>query len=140
MVNLFKKIERGASHFFKKVDSGTATFFDKQLPNAVQQVGNNVQKIGGEVAGGVTNVGNFLEKNSGVISDAAAGALYATGAGAPLATAVLAAGNTAQQLGGRLKNAGQQAKQGLNTLAQAQQGVQKPLVQQASVQQALKVV
>jgi hypothetical protein len=98
MVNLFKKIERGASHFFKKVDSGTATFFDKQLPNAVQQVGNNVQKIGGEVAGGVTNVGNFLEKNSGVISDAAAGALYATGAGAPLATAVLAAGNTAQQL------------------------------------------
>jgi hypothetical protein len=53
---------------------------------------------------------------------------------------VLAAGNTAQQLWGRFKNAGQQAKQGLNTLAQAQQGVQKPLVQQPSVQQALKVV
>ncbi len=63
MVNLFKKIERGASHLFKKVDSGTATFFDKQLPNVVQSVGNNFQKIGGEVAGGVTNVGNFLEKN-----------------------------------------------------------------------------
>ncbi len=97
--------------------------------------------------GGVTNVGIFLEKNSGVISDATAGALYATGFGAPLATAVLAGGNTAQQLGGRLKNAGQQAEQGLNTLAQVQQGVQaklpsvqKPLVQQPSLQQALKVV
>ncbi len=45
MVNLFKKIERGASHFFEKVDSGSATFFDKQLPNDVQQVGNNVQKL-----------------------------------------------------------------------------------------------
>ncbi len=38
-----------------------------------------------------------------MISDATAGALYATGFGAPLATAVLAGGNTAQQLGGRLK-------------------------------------
>jgi hypothetical protein len=62
-----------------------------------------------------------------VISSGIAGALYATGAGAPLATAVLAGGNTAQQLGGRLKNTGQQAKQGLNTLAQAQQGVQNDL-------------
>ncbi len=75
-----------------------------------------------------------------MISDAAAGAIYATRARAPIATAVLAAGNSAQQIGGRLKNAGQQAKQGLNTLAQAQQGVQNPLVQQPSVQQALKVV
>eukprot|EP01039_Chlorochromonas_danica_P011995 gene11995-13607_t len=56
-------------------------------------------------------------KNAGIISDAAAGALYATGFGAPLATAVLAAGNTAGQVGGKVKRAGQDAQQGLNNLS-----------------------
>lgn len=47
------------------------------------------------------------------MSDAAAGALYATDFGAPLATAVLAAGNTAHQVGGRVKDAGQRARAGI---------------------------
>jgi hypothetical protein len=47
---------------YKGLEDTTATFFDKQLPNAVQQVGNNVQQVGGELATGATKVGNFLEK------------------------------------------------------------------------------
>lgn len=121
MPNMFKKLSHGAGNFFKKLDSGATKFFNK-LPSDVSHIANQtsdvLQNVGGKIADGAQKVGNFLEKNSGLISDGVAAGLYATGFGAPLATAVLAAGNTAQQVGTRMKRGGQQAQTGLNKLAQ----------------------
>lgn len=86
-----------------------------------------------------------LMSNAGILSDAAAGALYATGFGAPLATAVLAAGNTAQQVGGRVKDARQRAKAGIqqinqiglnaaNSISSQGQAIQGQIKQQAQQQ------
>jgi hypothetical protein len=117
MVNIFKKISRGANNVFKKIDNGASTFFKKTVPDIANKAGSALSNVGDQIAGAAKQTGNFLEKNAGIISDAAAGALYATGFGAPLATAVLAAGNTAQQVGGKVKRAGQDAQQGLNNLS-----------------------
>jgi hypothetical protein len=111
MPNFFKKLSSGATNFFKKVDSGASNFY-KKLPDQVNKAVGQV----GEIAGVAKQTGNFLEKNAGIISDVAAAGLYATGFGAPLATAVLTAGNTAQQLGGKLKQGGQQVQTGVNKL------------------------
>lgn len=102
-MGFFKKLTQGTNNVFKKVDSGASHFF-KKVDNGFKQAGNFANGVVNDAADAGKKVGNFLEKNSGVISDAAAGALYATGFGAPLATAVLAAGNTGQQLGTRLKS------------------------------------
>ena len=117
MPSIFKKISQGASNVFKKVDSGATNFFKKTVPDIAGKASNALQNAGNQIAGAGKQVGNFLEKNAGAISDVAAAGLYATGFGAPLATAVLAAGNTAQQVGGRIKQGSQQAQSGLNTLA-----------------------
>jgi hypothetical protein len=121
MPNIFKKISQGASNVFKKVDSGATNFFKKTVPDIAGKANNALQTAGDKIAGAGKQVGNFLEKNAGVISDVVAGGLYATGFGVPLATAVLAGGNTLQQVGSRVKQGSQQAQQGLNTLGQLTQ-------------------
>lgn len=117
MPNIFKKITKGANRIFNKIESGSNNFFKKTIPDIAGKVGSGFEDFGNKVADTAVKAGNFLEKNAGVISDAAAGALYATGFGAPLATAVLTAGNTAQQVGSRIKRGGRDAQQGLNNLA-----------------------
>lgn len=117
MVNIFKKISRGANNVFKKIDSGATTFFQKTVPDVANKAATGLTNVGDQIAGAGKKVGNFLEKNAGVISDVAAAGLYATGFGAPLATAVLAAGNTAQQVGGKVKDVSKRAQSGLNTVA-----------------------
>lgn len=117
-MGLFGKISKGVSNAFKKVDSGANTFF-KKADDGLKRVGGFASDAANQVGGVAKKAGNFLEKNSGIISDAAAGALYATGFGAPAATAVLAAGNSAQQFGGKLKRGGQSI-QNSNMISQSQ--------------------
>ena len=113
-MGLFKKLTSGASNFFKKAGGSADNFFRKAsntVSDAADIAGREIVRDGKVVGGGLKQAGNFLEKNSGVISDVAAAGLYATGFGAPAATAVLAAGNSAQQFGGRLKGAGNSVQQ-----------------------------
>jgi hypothetical protein len=117
----FKKVQSGANRFFKKIDQGANKFFKKTIPDVAKKAGGALEDFGGDVARGATKVGNFLEKNAGVISDAVGGALMATGYGAPLAGAVMAAGNSAQQFGGKLKQGGQVAQRDINKVAQLTQ-------------------
>jgi soluble cytochrome b562 len=117
MPNIFKKITKGANRIFNKIESGSNNFFKKTIPDIAGKVGSGFEDFGNKVADTAVKAGNWLEKNAGVVSDGVAGALYATGFGAPLATAVLTAGNTAQQVGSRIKKGGKDAQQGLNNLA-----------------------
>lgn len=117
----FKKIQSGANRFFKKVDQGAQKFFNKTIPDVAKRAGGALEDFGGDVAKNATKIGNFLEKNAGVISDGVAAGLAATGFGAPLAGAVMAAGNSAQQFGGRLKQGGQTAQRDINKVAQLTQ-------------------
>lgn len=124
MPNFFKKLSHGAGNFFKKVDSGASNFFKKlpdQVANVSNQVGNTLQDVGSGVANVATKAGNFLEKNSGIISDVGAGLTIASGVGSEFAPAILAAGNSGAMLGQRLRQGGQQAQGSLNRLAQIQQ-------------------
>ena len=117
----FKKIQSGANRFFNKIDSGANKFFKKTIPDVAKKAGGALEDFGGDVAKSATKVGNFLERHAGAISDGVAGALTASGFGAPLAGAVLAAGNSAQQFGGRLKQGGQVAQRDINKVAQLTQ-------------------
>ncbi len=126
----FKKIQSGANRFFKKIDSGANRFFKKTVPDIAKKAGGALEDFGGDVAKGATKVGNFLEKNAGVISDAVGAGLMATGFGAPLAGAVMTAGNSAQQLGSQLKQGGKQAQKGLNQFSQLAQSKASDLANQ----------
>jgi len=117
----FKKIQSGANRFFKKVDQGAQKFFNKTIPDVAKRAGGALEDFGGDVARGATKVGNFLEKNAGVISDGIGGALMATGYGAPLAGSVVSIGNSVQQFGGKLKQGGQVAQRDINKVAQLTQ-------------------
>lgn len=123
MPNFFKKLSSGASNIFKKLDSGASNFF-KKLPDQVNsiagQVGSGLNTAGDVVANTATKAGNFLEKNSGIISDVGAGVAMALGQ-PELAAPILAAGNSGAIIGQKLKRGGTQAQVGLNNLAQIQQ-------------------
>ena len=101
-MGFFQKISRGANNAFKKIESGTNQLF-KKVDQGANQVGNFATKAGNQVAGVAKQAGNFLEKNAGTISDVAAGVALASGVGAEFAPAILAAGNSAQLAGSRLK-------------------------------------
>ena len=118
-MGLFGKISSGFKSAFKKVDSGANTFF-KKANQGLNKVGDFANNAVDKVSSAAKKTGNFLEKNAGIISDVAAGGLYATGFGAPLATAVLAAGNTAQQLGGRLKDGANRVQGAKRLISQSQ--------------------
>lgn len=123
MVNIFKKLSSGANNMFKKLDSGASNFFKKlpdQAANIAGQVGGGLNTAGNAIAGTAKKAGNFLEKNSAILSDVGAGVAIATGMG-EFAPAILAAGNSGAMLGQRLKQGGTQAQTSLNNLAQIQQ-------------------
>ena len=120
----FKKIASGANRVFKKIDSGANTFFKKTVPDIANKAGN----IGNQIAGGAKQVGNFLEKNSGILSTVAAGAAMALGQ-PELAAPILAAGATGQAVGSRIKQGGQQAQRGINALTSATQNASQNALQ-----------
>ena len=111
MSNSLKKLNRGTRNFFKKIDRGADNFFKKTIPNAAKKVGGQLDQAGDWVVDTSRKVGNTLEKFSDDIAMGAglagSGLLYATGYGAPAAAALmsasLAAGNTAKQLGSKVK-------------------------------------
>jgi hypothetical protein len=127
---IFKKVQRDANRFFHKVDQGASKFFNKTIPGVAKQAGAKLEDFGGDIAKGATKVGNFLEKNAGIISDGVGGALMATGYGAPLGEAVMAAGNSAQQLGGQIKRTGKNAQRDINQFSQVAQGKAQGLANQ----------
>jgi len=107
-----QELDKGASRFFNKVEHGASKFFNKTVPQLGDKVGGEVSHIGGEVGGGMKKVGGFLKNNAGIISDGVAAGLMATGFGAPLAGAVLAAGNSGQAIGAKLQNSGNRLQSG----------------------------
>lgn len=123
MVNFFKKLSSGANNMFKKLDSGASNFF-KKLPDEASkianQVGSGLNTAGDAIASTAKKTGNFLEKNSAILSDVGAGVAVALGQ-PELAPMILAGGNSGAMLGQRLKQGGSQAQAGLNNLAQIQQ-------------------
>jgi hypothetical protein len=112
-MGLFKKLTQGASNFFKKA-GGTADNLFRKASNTVADaaniVGREVVRDAKVVGGGLNQAGNFLEKNSAVLS--AVGAGLATAVGQPeLAPIILSAGASGQALGQRAKAAGSSVKQ-----------------------------
>jgi len=112
-MGLFKKLTQGASNFFKKA-GGTADNLFRKASNTVADaaniVGREVVRDAKVVGGGLNQAGNFLEKNSAVLS--AVGAGLATAVGQPeLAPIILSAGASGQALGQRAKQAGASVKQ-----------------------------
>jgi len=101
-MGLFKKLSSGANSMFKKIDSGAGSMF-KKIDSGINQAANFTSNVGNQVTGVAKQAGNFLEKNAGTISDVAAGVALASGVGAEFAPAILAAGNSAQLAGSRLK-------------------------------------
>lgn len=123
MPNFFKKLSNNSNNIFKKLNNGASNFF-KKLPDEAQrisgQVGDGLNTAGNAIANTATKAGNFLEKNSAILSDVGAGVAMATGMG-EFAPAILAAGNSGAMIGQKLKQGGSQAQSGLNNLAQIQQ-------------------
>lgn len=123
MVNFFKKLSSGANNMFKKLDSGASNFF-KKLPDEASrvagQIGSGLNTTGDAIASTAKKAGNFLEKNSAILSDVGAGVAMALGQ-PELAPGILAAGNSGAMLGQKLRQGGSQAQAGLNNLAQIQQ-------------------
>eukprot|EP00975_Prorocentrum_lima_P010685 2269097-Prorocentrum_lima.AAC.1 len=111
MANALKRLNRGTRNFFKKIGRGADNFFKKTVPDIAKKAGGAFEDAGDWVADTGKKVGNALEKYSGDIAMGAglagSGLLMATGAGLPAAGALmgasLAAGNTAQQLGSKIK-------------------------------------
>lgn len=101
-MGLFSKVSKGATSLFKKVDSGANQVF-KKVNQGINQAGNIASNVANQATGVAKQAGNFLEKNAGTISDVAAGVALASGVGAEFAPAILAAGNSAQMAGSRLK-------------------------------------
>lgn len=134
MVNFFKKLSNSANNMFKKLDSGASNFF-KKLPDEASkianQVGGGLNTAGDAIANTAKKAGNFLEKNSAILSDVGAGVAVALGQG-ELAPGILAAGNSGAMLGQKLRQGGSQAQSTLNNLAQIQQRQITNTAQQAS--------
>jgi len=104
-MGFFQKLSKGANSFFHKVDSGANNAF-KKIGNGIQTAGNIVDhKIINPVAGAGSQVGNFLEKNAGKIAN------VASMVAPEFAPEIMAAGSTAQRLGGQLKQGSSQVKQ-----------------------------
>lgn len=113
-MGLFKKLTQGASNFFKKAGGQVDNIFKKTGDAVVKGadfLGNNITKGANVVGGGLKQAGNFLEKNSQILSDVGAGLAMAVGQ-PELAPVILGAGAAGQSLGGRIKGAGQSVKQG----------------------------
>lgn len=135
MSRALKKLNRGTSNFFKKIDRGANNFFKKTVPNVAKKVGGAIEdganyiddkvvkpglkkidEAGDWVVDTSRKVGNTLEKYADPLISAGgalgAGALYATGFGAPLATGVLMGSQLAASrvgdAGRSLKNASRQ--------------------------------
>lgn len=112
MTNALKKLNRQTRNSFKKLDRGASNFFKKTIPDVARKVGGYVEQganivddevikpgikkldeAGDWVVDTSRKVGNTLEKYADPLISAGgalgAGALYATGFGAPLATGVL---------------------------------------------------
>lgn len=112
MTNATKKLNRQTRNAFKKLDRGADNFFKKTIPNVARKVGGYIEQGANIIDDQVINpglkkldeagdwvvdtsrkVGNTLEKYADPLISAGgalgAGALYATGFGAPLATGVL---------------------------------------------------
>lgn len=106
MPNIFRKTNRASANFFKKVGRDTSNFFKKTVPDLANKAGDGIEKVGGEIGGGMKKVGSVLEKAAPAIATGLSGALLATGYGAPLAGAVMAAGNSGAVVGRQLKNSG----------------------------------
>lgn len=117
-MGLFHKLKSGASNFFKKA-GGTADNLFRKASNTITDganiVGREITRDGKVVAGGLKQTGNFLEKNSAALATVGAGLAVASGVGAELAPAILAAGASGQALGGRVKKAGQSVQQFTNS-------------------------
>lgn len=119
-MGFFSKISKGANNLFKKAESGSNQLF-KKVDQGINQAGNFASKAGNQITGVAKQAGNFLEKNAGTISDVAAGVALASGVGAEFAPAILAAGNTAQMAGSRLKKGAVASNKLIqNTTAQSQ--------------------
>lgn len=113
-MGLFHKLKSGASNFFKKAGGSADNLFRKAsntVGDAANIVGKELTRDGKVVAGGLKQTGNFLEKNSATLATVGAGLAVASGVGAELAPAILAAGASGQALGGRVKKAGQSVQQ-----------------------------
>jgi hypothetical protein len=113
-MGLFHKLKSGASNFFKKA-GGTADNLFRKASNTVGDaaniVGKEIVRDGKVVGGGLNQAGNFLEKNSATLATVGAGLAVASGVGAELAPAILAAGASGQALGQRARQAGSSVKQ-----------------------------
>ncbi len=115
MVNIFKKISRGANNFFKKVDHGASNFF-KKIPGQIEK-GANVVKDGlnkglHEAGNIARKVGNTLEKAAPMIGMAASTLVPG------MAPAIMAGMTTATALSKQIKD-GAKVGQGMtNQLAQ----------------------
>lgn len=101
-MGFLKKLSNGSNNMFKKIDTGAGRLF-KKIDTGINQAGNFASQAGNAVTGVAKQTGNFLEKNSGKIADAAAGLALASGVGAEFAPAIMAAGNSAQLAGSKLK-------------------------------------
>lgn len=134
MPNFFKKLSNGSSNLFKKLDNGASNFF-KKLPDQVNhisnQVGNGITSAGDQIAGVAKQVGNVLEKNSGLIADGVAGVAMAMGQ-PEISAGVLSLGGMGQQLGQRLKQGGTTLQGQTNNLAQIQNKTVNNMAGQAS--------
>jgi hypothetical protein len=108
-MSFFRKLRHGANRLFHKLDHGASTFFTKTVPHLGHVVGNGIQDAGNQVAGVGKKVGNFLEKNSGIISDAVAGVSMALGQ-PELAALALTGGNIGQNVGQKLNQGSSRLK------------------------------
>jgi hypothetical protein len=117
-MGLFHKLKNSSSSFFRKSGNQLDNLFRKAsntVTDGANIVGRELTRDGKVVAGGLKQTGNFLEKNSATLATVGAGLAVASGVGAELAPAILAAGASGQALGGRVKRAGQSVQQFTNS-------------------------
>lgn len=99
MVNIFKKISRGANNVFKKIDKGANNFF-KKLPSELNKVGGDIRdglnKGLDETGKFARKVGNSLEKYA---APAISGLAMAGSALMPQFAPAIMAGSAALQKG-----------------------------------------
>ena len=119
-MGFLKKLSHNTNNFFKKLDSGASNAF-KKIGNGINQAGDFANNAVNDAAGVGKKVGNFLEKNSGNIANAAAGLAMASGVGAEFAPAIIAGGQAAQRFGGNMKRVSNTTQQSLNNSIGASQ-------------------
>lgn len=102
-MKFFKKLDKGASNFFKKAPSQASNFF-KKMDDNVDKAANFADNAISRVAPVTRQIGNYLEKYSGPVSQGLATAAAMTPYTAGFAPTILKAGESLTQGGKIMKD------------------------------------